>query len=116
MKRAKRTKSKSAKPTTSKSAKRTKAKSAKRAKTKASRITRRPHFTMHSGAQIVRVLQERLQPGHWANADQLQKWLIEDELAKLVHAGYVEKFGEDGMCLTDKGKAHKGPVLDIPED
>jgi hypothetical protein len=71
---------------------------------------------MHSGAQIVRVLQQRLQPGHWANADQLQKWLIEEEVAKLVHAGYLEKFGEDGMSLTDKGKAHKGPVLDIPEE
>jgi hypothetical protein len=62
---------------------------------------------MHSGAQIVRVLQERLQSGHWANANQLQRWHIEDEVAKLVHAGYIEKFGEDGMYLTDKGKAHK---------
>ena len=71
---------------------------------------------MHSGEQIMRVLQERLMPGHWANADQLQRWLVEDEVAKLVHAGYLEKFGEDGVCLTEKGKTHKGPVLDIPED
>jgi hypothetical protein len=116
MKAAKRTKSKSAKRTTSKSAKRTKAKPTKRTTTKARRIRASSDFTMHSGAQIVCVLQQRVQPGHWANADQLQKWLIEDEVAKLVHAGYLEKFGEDGMCLTDKGKAHKGPVLDIPED
>ena len=108
MKRAKRTKSKSAKRTTSKSAKRT-TPTARRTKT-------RSHITTHSGAQIVRVLQQRLQPGHWANADQLQKWLIEDEVAKLVHAGYLEKFGEDGVCLTEKGKTHKGPVLDISED
>jgi hypothetical protein len=63
----------------------------------------------------MRVLQERLIPGHWANADQLQRWLIEDEIAKLIHAGYLEKFGEDGVCLTEKGKTHKAPVLDISE-
>jgi hypothetical protein len=50
----------------------------------------------------MRVLQERLIPGHWANADQLQRWLIEDEIAKLIHAGYLEKFGEDGVCLMEK--------------
>jgi|SRR5215216_3983244 len=107
---------KQTKRTKAKSAKRTKAKSAKRTQAKAKRTKVRSDVTMHSGAQIVRVLQERLQPGHWANADQLQRWLIEGEVAKLVHAGYLEKFGEDGVCLTEKGKTHKGPVLDVPED
>ena len=113
---AKRTKAKSVKRTTSKTAIRTKAKFAKQTKIKAKRIKARSDFTMHSGAQIVRVLQQRLQPGHWANADQLQKWLIEDEVAKLIHAGYLEKFGEDGVCLSEKGKAHQGPIPDTPEE
>jgi hypothetical protein len=112
MKRTKQTKGKSAKHTRAKSAKRTTKRT--RAKTKQTKPTY--GVTMHSGAQIMRVLQERLMPGHWANADQLQKWLIEDEVAKLVHAGYLEKFGEDGVCLTEKGKTHRGPVLDAPED
>ena len=107
---------KQTKRTKAKSAKRTKAKSAKRTQAKAKRTKARSDVTIHSGAQIVRVLQERLPPGQWANADQLQRWLIEDEVAKLVHAGYLEKFGEDGVSLTEKGKTHKGPVLDIPED
>ena len=106
---------KPAKRTKTKLAKRTKAKSGKRTKIKARRVNATSDSAIHSGAQIVRVLQQRLQPGHWANTDQLQKWLIEDQLAKLVHAGYLEKFGEDGVGLTDKGKAHKGPVLDNTE-
>ena len=112
MKQTKRTKAKLARRTKAQSAQRTKTKTTKRTKAK------RPPYdsTMHSGAQIVRVLQERLPPGQWANADQPQRWLIEDEVAKLVHAGYLEKFGEDGVSLTEKGKTHKGPVLDIPED
>jgi len=114
MKRAKRKQSKSVKRPRSNSAAKTKA--AKRTKTKPRRIEARSDYAADAGTRIVRVLQQRLQPGHWANADQLQKWLIEDELAKLVHAGYLEKFGEDGVGLTDKGKAHKGPVLEIPEE
>jgi len=124
MRKSKRTKVKSAKKATSKSAKKAVSRPAKKAASKSSKRARAslqrskpgPDLATHSGTQILRVLQERLQPGHWANADQLQRWLLEDAVAKLVRAGYLEKFGEDGMGLTETGRAHKGPVRDLRQE